>query len=134
MEIKEKTDMMKTMIERLVNETDHDIKCMVIILITRLSNIPTIQVGVILEELYNQVNGYRHDENLNVKQDRMSKTMLVVGSCDIPNRQRSGINSIEASQKCYWCEKSIGTAQPIWRICLSSYPTLRSLNWPIPII
>jgi hypothetical protein len=63
MEIKEKTDMMKTMIDRLIFETDHDIKCMVIILITRLSNIPTIQVGIILEELYNQVNGYRHDEN-----------------------------------------------------------------------
>jgi hypothetical protein len=66
MEIKEKTDMMTTMIDRLIEETDHDIKCMVIILITRLSNIPTIKVGIILEELYNQVNGYRHDENRNV--------------------------------------------------------------------
>jgi hypothetical protein len=56
MEIKEKTDMIKTLIDRLINETDHDIKCMVIILITRLSNIPTLKVDIILEELDKQVN------------------------------------------------------------------------------
>ncbi|CAO3663696.1 unnamed protein product [Umbelopsis ramanniana] len=77
MEIKEKTDMMKTMIDRLINETDHDIKCMVIILITRLSNIPTIQVGIILEELYNQL---RHSKSTKVRHQLyrgVTKVLLV---------------------------------------------------------
>lgn len=60
--------MMEIMIDRLINETDHDIKCMVIILITRLFNLPTIKAGIILEELDNQVTGYRRDENMNVKE------------------------------------------------------------------
>lgn len=55
MDVKEKTLIMQRLLYRLASENDHDTKCMVVILITRLATLPTQNSRHVFEEFVEQV-------------------------------------------------------------------------------
>jgi hypothetical protein len=62
MTIREKTAVMKALMKRAGAEVDNDIRCMMIILITKLITIPTQSIYAVFEDFIQQVSSCIVDE------------------------------------------------------------------------